>query len=719
MAIEPVGEVDATLRVTTSETANDVRRELDQVAKDVDKDMADIGEDAGKSFDRGIKKETKDTGRDMARAISTGIEREGLRLIPAKIVTQTDANGTVLRRWVTERLVPDTERAISDAVSQGAFKKVGETFSSAIGSGFNVSGKSPLIALLIPVIGIIGELIGAAVQAAGALSALLFIVPNLVFAIGLQAGVLLLAFHGIGEAIQGAFAATNADELKKALEGLTPAAADFVKQLLPMRDLVKQLASIAQQGFFSEFGNILTRVFNAKSPFFLTLGPNIQVLAESLGRFARTLVGFLNDPVFLRFVSWIVPQITTWLEGFGPAMLTLLSGLSNIGFAVLPLFVWFGEVVNTAFSDFGQWLSDLSTDKDFLAWLEEVKVTLAQTWEVLVQAGAFIKTFVEQLNDAGGSKFLTDLADQLEHLTAFLATDEGKKALEGLIHIIQILAFTFVFFVNDILLFLFLIEVVAEFIKNGLLPAIGSFFEWLGEKIMWLGDQIVQIPKWIGEFFVWLGTIISDWVTSATNAVGSWILSFVNGIGSLVGSIISGLFGAAAAVINWFQERWNDVTNFFGSLGGRIMAAVGDFTGLMWQKGKDLVQGLINGVLSMTGPFGWAIDKILSEFKKRTPSSPAEEGPLSGQGDPMKAGGRIVDRLASGIEMTSPVLATASNQAMTNVVMGAGSVQMSFYGATPTTAQASSMGSAAGGSLADTLATRNTRLAVRSLGAGV
>lgn len=712
MAERPVGEVSASLRITTDKTAGDVRRELDEVGRDVDRDMEDIGEDAGDSFDKGIKKSTKNTGRDMARAISAGIEREGVRLVPTKITTQFDSSGTAVRRWVTESLIPDTERAIGDAASAGAFKKVGETFSTAIGAGFNVSGKSPLIALLIPVIGIIGELIGAAVQAAGALSALLFIVPNLVFAIGLQAGVLLLAFNGIGEAIQGAFAATNVDEFNKALEKLTPAAKNFVGQIVLLRDVFKPLQQLAQENFFKAFGNTLGQVFRDTGGLVATMNYTVGQLSTSLGLFARTLVGFLADPAFLRFVSWIVPQITTWLEGFGPAMLNLLTGLSNIGYAVLPLFVWFGEVVNTAFSDFGQWLSDLSTDQDFLNWLEEVKTTLAQTWEVLVQAGAFIKTFVEQLDDAGGSKFLTDLATQLEHLTTFLGTDEGKKALEGLIHVIQILAYLFIFFVNDIILFLFLIEVTAEFIRHGLLPAIGEFFEWLGKKIIWLVNFLLQIPaSWL-KVFQWLGQVVSDWGGKFVETILGWAFAALDAVGRFIGGIIEGLFTAAAEVIHWFQERWNDVTSFFSSLGGRIQEVVGGLWNTLYEAGRNLLGGLINGVLSMFGRLGQVVSEAAAVVRSYWPFSPAEVGPLSGAGDPLVAGQKIIQRIAEGIAIETPALASATSNAASTVNVGTGAVQMNYYGQPPAVNQSIAT---AGGSLAEAIAQRQMAAMVRSL----
>ena len=84
----------------------------------------------------------------------------------------------------------------------------------------------------------------------------------------------------------------------------------------------------------------------------------------------------------------------------------------------------------------------------------------------------------------------------------------------------------------------------------------------------------------------------------------------------------------------------------------------------------------------------------------------------------MIAGATIVQRIATGMEMEAPGLRDASSMATSNVLVGAGAVQMNFYGQTPTTAQASGIGADAGNSLAATIAQRNARLAVRSLGSG-
>ena len=111
-----------------------------------------------------------------------------------------------------------------------------------------------------------------------------------------------------------------------------------------------------------------------------------------------------------------------------------------------------------------------------------------------------------------------------------------------------------------------------------------------------------------------------------------------------------------------------------------------------------------------------AIGDAAQIVRDHWPFSPAKEGPLSGSGDPMIAGQKIVQRIATGMDMEAPKLQEATTNAASNVLVGANAVQMNFYGATPTQQQAAGIGAAAGNSLADTIAQRNTRLAIRSIG---
>jgi phage-related protein len=708
-----IGRVDGELRITTDKVDDDVHDGLEEAGKVGDKDMKKLGKDLGETFDEELKKSTKHTGRSVMHGIISDLEHEGLKL---KTV-QLDADGNVVRSWF-QRELKKGEREVQDLISSGGFKKIGSIFTDAIGSGFNVSGKSSLIAILVPLVGFIGELIAGALQLVNGLVATLTVIPNAIGAIILQVGVLFLAFKGLGTAIQGAFAATNAEELQKALEGLTPAAQDFVKTLLPLRDVFKELGAIAQESFFDRIAQSLQRVIDALVPI---LRGGIGDVASALGDVARGILNVLANPVFTRFLTELIPATVDWLHSFNSAFQDFLIGLADLGHAVMPFFSWLGESLNKALSQFGVWLANLSVDPDFLNWLERMKTTLSLGADALASMVGFIKEFFNSLDKAGGNEALNDIRAQFDELAKFTKTDEGVKSLEGLLHIIQLLAYAFVFMVNSFILFAFLFEINAEFLKQFFTVWLPGWFNFSGGKIMefirFLGATIGNFfTKQIPEFFNWLGGYIMGFVNDLFTFVGGILMTVVDGIGSAIGWLISLIFSVTGAIASWIADRISDIGDFFSGLGSRIAEIAGDMWNVLYQAGRNLIGGLINGVRSMFGALGNAVSDAVQVARNYLPFSPAKVGPLSGSGDPLIAGQKIIQRIATGMEMEAPALSDASADATSNVVIGANAVQMNFYGATPTTQQASNLGAAAGGSLAEVIAQRNARLAIRSIG---
>lgn len=715
-SVDPVGELVADLRVTTDKTAGDVKRDLEEIAAVTDTEMTKIGKEAGESFDQEVKKSTKNTGRDLAQGIQTGLEREGLKL--TKKVFQLDADGNVVRTWLTTELIKG-ERAVADLAGTGAFKKIGAAFSDAIGASFNVSGKSPLIALLVPLFGFIAQLVVGVIQLISGLTAVLATLPNAIGAVILQVGVLFLAFQGVGGAIQQAFAAKNVDELNKALENITPNAQAFVRTLVGLREPFKQLRDIAQEAFFEHIAEGVQHVADVLGP---VLVANLSGLASALSSVFQGVLSVLGSPLFAQFLSVLIPATSEWIRHFNVAFVDFLVGLTKFGQAIMPFFNWLGQQLNVALAEFGEWLGRLSTDPEFLSWLERMKVALSEGADALMSILGFLKEFANAIDKAGGSESLNDLRTWFDELKKFLATDEGTKAMEGLLRIIQAVAFIFVLLINDLILFLFLFEVTAEFLKQ-------IFSVWLPDALEWIGRTFVGWIEFVGhaiadfftnqipEFFNWVGGFIMTWGDGILVWIGGFVIAIVDAIGRAIGAVLTFLLEAVATVAIWIHDRVADIVGFAQSLGGRIKDAVGDLLGLLYDAGRNVITGLINGIKSMFGPLGNVVGQAAQIVRDHWPFSPAKEGPLSGSGDPLIAGQKIVQRIATGIDMASPELSTATTNAASNVLMGAGAVQMNFYGPTPTEAQASSVGDAAGNSLGAALAQRNARLMVRTLGA--
>lgn len=85
------------------------------------------------------------------------------------------------------------------------------------------------------------------------------------------------------------------------------------------------------------------------------------------------------------------------------------------------------------------------------------------------------------------------------------------------------------------------------------------------------------------------------------------------------------------------------------STGQQVVAAFQAQAGPMYSAGYTLIQRLTAGMIAAGAAATAAAASIAASIKAQFPSSPAKEGPLSGQGDPLISGGKIATRLATGI----------------------------------------------------------------------
>lgn len=181
------------------------------------------------------------------------------------------------------------------------------------------------------------------------------------------------------------------------------------------------------------------------------------------------------------------------------------------------------------------------------------------------------------------------------------------------------------------------LQVVFGWIKTGL--------EFLWDGLSWAYTTIVQpVLGFIGAAFqlLWNGlTIVFGWIRGGINAafaVLNWVwTNIVSPILGFIGGAFSRLYNAVIApVIGFIRARFNDfvtgiqviwnaarnvVSNvtgkfqelmgFFGGIGRKI---IGMFSGAgkwLWDSGKNIVQGLLNGAGSLLSKIGeFFLDKI-------------------------------------------------------------------------------------------------------------
>jgi phage-related protein len=142
------------------------------------------------------------------------------------------------------------------------------------------------------------------------------------------------------------------------------------------------------------------------------------------------------------------------------------------------------------------------------------------------------------------------------------------------------------------------------------------------------------------------------WAALKTGAQGFW--SFLQGVGNAIMGAFRAIGEAVLSVIRTFQERaraaasviaaaWTVIREkiitpfragiqgaitFVAGLPGRVASAIGDVGRLLYEKGKSIIQGFINGIGSMIGAVGDAVSDVVGNALDFLPGSPVKRGPL-------------------------------------------------------------------------------------------
>lgn len=164
--------------------------------------------------------------------------------------------------------------------------------------------------------------------------------------------------------------------------------------------------------------------------------------------------------------------------------------------------------------------------------------------------------------------------------------------------------------------------------------------EVLKYAIIGLGIVLAAIVISMGLTIYWLtliGVAISDAIVRFINFSNS----VYGAMAQFVGSIINGIIQA----IGWF-----------GQLPGKIIAAVGNLGGLLYNVGRDIVQGMINGIGSLAGDIGKTLTKASNDAVKKVKDILGIKSPstvFAGIGENIGQG------MIQGIESTAPSVMNA------------------------------------------------------------
>lgn len=188
---------------------------------------------------------------------------------------------------------------------------------------------------------------------------------------------------------------------------------------------------------------------------------------------------------------------------------------------------------------------------------------------------------------------------------------------------------------------------LAGWLLGTALPAIvGKLAEWALAFAKWVPGAIVDLIGKLGGLLVSLGGwILTTALPAIVKKLGEWALAFVKWVADAVSKLPAKL-----------GELLTKITTWAGEVPGKIVSAIGDLGSLLYNKGKEIIQGLINGVGSMVGRLAGAMaDAVKRGITDLLPGSPVKKGPLRVLNNGY-AGGQIVKMLAGGIDSQQATL---------------------------------------------------------------
>ncbi len=213
----------------------------------------------------------------------------------------------------------------------------------------------------------------------------------------------------------------------------------------------------------------------------------------------------------------------------------------------------------------------------------------------------------------------------IDNITKALNTPEFKQ---GIRDSVKALGEGFKIFYDIVVQILTVLQPLTDWIKNN-----DSAMQGLQKALIGLGILIGVTIIAIG-LIVYAFVLLSTALLDVSNRFQNFLGQVYGAIGQFV-SVVSGGIGQAVA---WFQ-----------SLPGRIIGALGNLGGLLFNAGKSIIDGFVSGIMSVANAPANAMKGVLSNLQKLLPHSPAKEGPFSGRGWTLYSGMAISEALAEGI----------------------------------------------------------------------
>lgn len=205
-----------------------------------------------------------------------------------------------------------------------------------------------------------------------------------------------------------------------------------------------------------------------------------------------------------------------------------------------------------------------------------------------------------------------------------------------------------------------------ENIKNAVTVAVDAISQFLTAAWKFIKTTAETVWNAIAGFFTTIWEGIKNTVSTVVNAIKTTITNIFNAIKTTVTTIITAIHTTI------FTNIWTSITTTVGNIKNAIVNGltaafnfIKSIPGQALQWGKDMIQGIVNGIRSMIGAVKDAVSSVANAIKSFLHFSVPDEGPLtdyeSWMPDFMHGLAKGIDKSKSAVEKAIDGVASSMN----------------------------------------------------------
>lgn len=364
---------------------------------------------------------------------------------------------------------------------------------------------------------------------------------------------------GVGTTILDQFKGPLTSGISMLAQGISGLSGVFTGLVQTVGPILSQIGTTFQTAFQPVVGMVQSQLLPALKPLMSALQnignaimPAIQPIASGLATVASIIVQTMS--VISTAVTPVINNIASSIQTVLPALQPLMSALQNLGNAIMPIITaaiqTIAPVLSTLVSYIGQTMSVIATAVTPV--INNIASLIQAVLPAIQSAFQIWGTYIQGVINAVFPFIQTVVTSVMNVVNAIIST---------------------------------------------VLAAING--DWSG---VWEGIQNIVSSVWDG---------IKSIVSGAINAVSGVISSVLSGISGIFSSVWNGIKGAVSSawsgITSAVSSGVSSMMNFITSIPSRIMGVFSGAGSWLLSAGRNIIQGLINGI---TNAIGGAISAV-------------------------------------------------------------------------------------------------------------